>query len=191
MNCNCITEIEEKVKDTHPEWNGKKVVSIKMDKIFTFNPTAIRTSSNLVVEVEGQKKKYDVGITHTFCPFCGENQSLEEAFVPSQLDSDFINWADNYFVIKEANSEEESSKNLNTPISKDTVYQDFVKVTKLTEWTAKRFKNALKTYCQDKGYIFNPRGFLNAPNRRIVLRIEGRTQEAFYIQTKENQHINQ
>jgi hypothetical protein len=78
MNCKCITEIEEKVKEAHPEWNGKKVTSIKMDKIFTFNPTDIRTSTNMVVEVEGQKKKYDVGLTHTFCPFCGIKQTNKE-----------------------------------------------------------------------------------------------------------------
>ena len=78
MNCNCIKEIEEIILEAHPSWSGKKVVEVKVDKIFTFNPTDVRTSTNVVIEVEGQKKKYDVGMTHTFCPFCGIKQSKEE-----------------------------------------------------------------------------------------------------------------
>lgn len=75
MNCKCIEEIESKIKEAHPTWAGKKIVGIKMDKVFTFSPIDIRTSTNIIIEVEGQKKKYDVGMTHTFCPFCGEKQT--------------------------------------------------------------------------------------------------------------------
>jgi len=77
MNCNCIKEIESKILEKHPTWNGKNVTDVSMDKIFTFNPTDVRTSTNVVIEVEGQKKKYDVGMTHTFCPFCGEKQGKD------------------------------------------------------------------------------------------------------------------
>lgn len=79
MNCNCIKEIENKILEAHPQWSGKKVVSVKMDKIFTFSPFQpnIRTSTNIVIEVEGQKKKYNVEMTHTYCPFCGTSQAQE------------------------------------------------------------------------------------------------------------------
>lgn len=77
MNCNCIKEIEAKIIEAHPVYNNKKVVDVKMDKIFTFNPTDIRTTTNVMIEVEGQKKKYDVGMTHTFCPFCGIKQGKD------------------------------------------------------------------------------------------------------------------
>jgi len=77
MECKCITEIENKILEAHPIWKGKKVATVKMDKIFTFNPTNIRTLTNIVIEVEGQKKKYDIGMTHSFCPFCGIKQSKE------------------------------------------------------------------------------------------------------------------
>jgi hypothetical protein len=77
MNCDCIKEIEAKIIEAYPVYNNKKVVDVKMDKIFTFNPTDIRTSTNVMIEVEGQKKKYDVGMTHTFCPYCGIKQSKD------------------------------------------------------------------------------------------------------------------
>jgi hypothetical protein len=48
-----------------------------MDKISTFNPKNIRRLTNITIKVEGQKKKYDVGMTHTFCPFCGEKQGKD------------------------------------------------------------------------------------------------------------------
>ena len=78
MNCKCINELENKILEAHPVWKGKKVSSVKMDKIFTFNPTDIRTSTNVSIEVEGQNKKYNVGMTHTYCPFCGVKQAREE-----------------------------------------------------------------------------------------------------------------
>lgn len=71
MNCKCIEEVEKRILEHHPIYNGKKTVSVKMDKTFTFNPMTIRTSTNVKIQVEGQKKVYDVGMTHTFCPFCG------------------------------------------------------------------------------------------------------------------------
>jgi len=77
MNCNCIKEIESKILEAHPSWNGKKVIEAKLEKVFTFNPTDIRTKTDIVIEVEGQKKKYEVGVTHLFCPFCGTKQSKE------------------------------------------------------------------------------------------------------------------
>jgi hypothetical protein len=79
MECTCIKEIEGKVLEAHPTWNDKKVESVRMDRVYAFedNQTTIRTSTNLVVTVENQKKKYDVGITHTYCPFCGVKQIKE------------------------------------------------------------------------------------------------------------------
>jgi hypothetical protein len=78
MNCNCINELEKKILEAHPEYKGKKVTHVNMDKIFTLNPTGIRTSTNVSIEVEGQKKKYNVGMAHTYCPFCGVKQVKEE-----------------------------------------------------------------------------------------------------------------
>lgn len=78
MNCKCIEEIEKKIHEAHPTYNGKNVSSVKLEKIFTFNPVNIRTSTNVVIEVEGQKKKYEVGLTHTYCPFCGVDQRNEK-----------------------------------------------------------------------------------------------------------------
>jgi copper chaperone CopZ len=78
MKCNCVKEIEEKIKEAHPTWNGKKVVSVKIPVVYVFSePVTTRTQTNVEIEVENQKKKYEVGLNHTFCPFCGIKQSEE------------------------------------------------------------------------------------------------------------------
>ena len=78
MKCNCIKEIQEKIQEAHPIWNGKKVVSVKVPVVYIFsNPPRSVTQTNIEIEVENQKKKYEVGLNHTYCPFCGIKQSEE------------------------------------------------------------------------------------------------------------------
>jgi hypothetical protein len=79
MNCKCLPKIEEEIKNTHPEWKGKKVVSVKIPKLFKFtNPVTTRTASEVEIKVEGQKKIYTVSLEHSFCPFCGVKQSNDQ-----------------------------------------------------------------------------------------------------------------
>ena len=77
MNCECIKEIETGILEKHKTWNGKKVIDVKIPKIFTFNPNDIRTAFDVVIKVENQKKEYEVSLTHSFCPFCGIKQGKD------------------------------------------------------------------------------------------------------------------
>ena len=50
--------------------------------------------------------------------------------------------------------------------------------------TINKFKKEIKSYCENKGYTFNPKHLLTH-NKRIVVRLSDRIEEVFFIKTKE------
>lgn len=76
MNCDCISEIEERLK-SHLIENAqfkKPVVDVKLSEVamlFGAGSLSSNTYTTLLIRLEGQKKKNTMNIVHTFCPFCG------------------------------------------------------------------------------------------------------------------------
>lgn len=93
----------------------------------------------------------------------------------------FMGWAEAFFDCKDAFN---VPMYLNKYFSKEAAFEDFLKTTKLTKWTANKFKKALKAYCQWNKWIFNPKELHNSAGR-IIQKIEGKSQEAIFIQTVE------
>lgn len=73
MKCKCIEEVEKEASEM--DWKKKKVKSAELQKVVTLFPKVERfTSSTITVELEGQKKKEEISIRHTYCPFCGKKR---------------------------------------------------------------------------------------------------------------------
>jgi hypothetical protein len=74
--CDCVKRIEEKTKESFTESKRfkKPVVRVQLDGVAFPRGTGalgMRTYNDLLVYLEGQKKKERVAMLHTFCPFCG------------------------------------------------------------------------------------------------------------------------
>ena len=82
MNCTCISDIEKKVKQ-HLIDQGKlkkPVKAVFMQGVIlqiVDHGATTRTVNYLEIELEGQKKREQISMTHTFCPFCGVKQGAE------------------------------------------------------------------------------------------------------------------
>jgi hypothetical protein len=109
----------------------------------------------------------------------------------AEMGDAFEGWADAFFATRETNPgtlEDGGLKYLDNYFSKETAFEDFMKATKLGKWTTNKFKKAIKAYCQLNGFIFNPKDLQNAPGR-IVQKIDGKSQEAIFIRTIDNQEV--
>jgi hypothetical protein len=98
----------------------------------------------------------------------------------------FKEWADTFFATRFTaipTMKGSDFKYLDCYFSKEMAYENFVKATTFKKWTVSKFKNELKLYCQISGYIFNPESLQNF-SERIIRKMEFKTQEVFYIQTK-------
>jgi hypothetical protein len=101
----------------------------------------------------------------------------------AEMGDAFEGWAEGFFSTIEQIIENESTlKYLDSYFSKEMAFDDFIKATKLGKWTTNKFKKAMKAYCQLNDYILNPKDLHNAPGR-IVQKIDGKSQEVFYIRT--------
>lgn len=75
--CKCINEIEGKALAQLQEQSEfkKPVIGVRMQGV-TFpiieNSLTTRTCNQLEIKLEGQKKRPQMAMVHTFCPFCGE-----------------------------------------------------------------------------------------------------------------------
>jgi len=75
--CECITKAEEKADEMIRGGNQfkKPVKKVRVTGIawpIINNEMTLRTCSKLEIELEGQKKKPEMTLIHTYCPFCGE-----------------------------------------------------------------------------------------------------------------------
>ena len=80
--CECVKELEKKTLD-YLRGEGrsfkKPVVKTRLKDVsfpVIKNTLVMRTSSDLEIELEGQKKKPTKAIIHSFCPFCGVKYEL-------------------------------------------------------------------------------------------------------------------
>ena len=77
--CDCIEEMEEKLMSYATE-NGlfkKPIKSVTMKgKAFSLGGGSLGevVTHEFEFELEGQKKKPTVGVTHQYCPFCGDRK---------------------------------------------------------------------------------------------------------------------
>ncbi|OPX57044.1 hypothetical protein SAMN02745127_02096 [Oceanospirillum multiglobuliferum] len=76
--CDCITDIEKQATAKLQQSSSfkKPVREVRMKGIVY--PLTDRLNIGMVtcnfleVELEGQKKRHEMSISHSFCPFCGE-----------------------------------------------------------------------------------------------------------------------
>ncbi|WP_026730176.1 hypothetical protein [Flavobacterium denitrificans] len=105
----------------------------------------------------------------------------------AEMGDAFEGWAEAFFAVRETNPgtlEEGPLKHLDNYFSKEHAFDEFLKATKLHKWTSNKFKKAMKAYCQLNKYIFNPKDLHNSGGR-IVQKIQGKTEEVFFIKTIE------
>lgn len=90
----------------------------------------------------------------------------------------FMGWADAFFDTEDVTGHK---KYLDAFFSKEAAFDEFARASK-TKWTANKFKKAMKAYCHWNNWVFNPKEYQNTQGR-IIQKIEGKSQEAFYIGT--------
>jgi len=101
----------------------------------------------------------------------------------AEMGDAFEGWAEAFFASRDQTLEEEGDlKYLDNYFSKEMAFEDFLKASKQNKWSTNKFKKAMKAYCQLNDYLFNPKDLLNAPGR-IVQKLDGKTQEVFFIRT--------
>lgn len=75
--CNCVKQIEdralEKLKsDTRFKKPVKGVKLLGRTLQIDGGTLRSRTTNTLSIELEGQKKRVEMPVAHSYCPFCGE-----------------------------------------------------------------------------------------------------------------------
>jgi hypothetical protein len=93
----------------------------------------------------------------------------------AEMGDAFRNWASVYL--------SEEAGRLDTLFSRPDAFDDYKKVSGGKK-SANSFKKAIKAYCKFNGYVLNPKE-LEPKDGRIIKRLEGKTQECFYIKTKD------
>ena len=75
--CDCISKVEQnlltRLQDDKTFKKPVKAVKLK-GVIFPITKDGLsrRSSSEVEIELEGQKRKNKVSLAHSFCPFCGK-----------------------------------------------------------------------------------------------------------------------
>lgn len=108
----------------------------------------------------------------------------------AEMGEAFEGWADGFFANREQTLEGEEGlfKYLDQYFSKEFAFEEFIKSTKQTKWSPNKFKKAMKAFCQLNDYILNPKD-LHTSTGRILQKIEGKTQEVFFIRTIEKPDV--
>ena len=82
MNCDCISEIKERMLDMLPtkaEYANMKITSIDFDgECFLYGENRMVSALSIPVTIHhepiGRKKQTKTNLTISYCPFCGEKQ---------------------------------------------------------------------------------------------------------------------
>ena len=102
------------------------------------------------------------------------------------IGEDVLSWANDYFA---------DASHLNSEINKEIAFKNLIENDYLTKrkqslFNIRKFKTAIKKYCQYRGWIFNPEDAINDNQGRIMKTYDGKIVEFFYIQTDSNNEIN-
>lgn len=92
--------------------------------------------------------------------------------------SGFEDWAEAYFA--------KDSDNLDVCLRRDLAFADFQSNTGNRMWSPQKFMEALRAFCennQDRIITLNPKELMK-DGKRIVRKVDGKTHECIYIQTK-------
>jgi hypothetical protein len=103
----------------------------------------------------------------------------------SEMGEAFMGWAEAFF---ETRDTYDNYVYRDQFFSRDIAFEEMVKGTKL-KWTANKFKKAMRAFCQWNNWVLNPEEF-QGKDSRIIKKIDGKTQEAFYISTKVQQEMD-
>lgn len=108
----------------------------------------------------------------------------------AEMGEAFEGWADGFFAnrVETLDGEEGDFKYLDKYFSKEIAFEEFIKSTKQGKWSSNKFKKAMKAFCQLNDYILNPKD-LHTSGSRILEKIDGKTQEVFFIRTIEKPNV--
>lgn len=104
----------------------------------------------------------------------------------AEMGDAFMGWAEAFFDRRDA---QDIPLHKDRYFSKEVAFEDFVRATKQNKWTANKFKKAMQAWCKLHNWEFCPKEYQNAPNR-IVQKIEGKSQEVFYLATTKADEID-
>lgn len=94
----------------------------------------------------------------------------------AEMGETFKDWAEVYF--------SPTGEAVDTLVKRDEALSDFIQKTNSLRWTTNKFTKALKAFCAYYDYTYNPNDLLNSQGR-IMRKIDNKTTDMIYIQTKE------
>lgn len=101
-------------------------------------------------------------------------ENVTKRNLQSIMGMSFLNWADVYFAPE--------SDRVDTMVQKHVALKSFLEETK-QQWTMQKFSASMKAWAKYRGMGLNPPAFQNEQGR-IVRKVDGKTVEMIYIQTK-------
>jgi len=78
MNCNCLIDIKETLKESMDFKKPVQEVEIMDIGFICGKKLEAYTITHIELTLEGQKKKKEIKMMHAFCPFCGKSQWSED-----------------------------------------------------------------------------------------------------------------
>ncbi|MFV8268426.1 hypothetical protein ACNQGP_00640 [Flavobacterium sp. GT2N3] len=104
----------------------------------------------------------------------------------AEMGDAFMGWAEAFFETMSPNETtfSEEPKYLDNYFSKQAAFENYQIANKGSKWLVTKFKKAMIAYSKLNGYIFNPKELQNDKGR-IIQKIDGKSQEAFFIRTIE------
>ena len=105
-------------------------------------------------------------------------ENVEKRNLLKQMGDQFPDWAEVFFQMKRDTGE---YLYRDIAVSKNHAFDHFEKTTHQKKWSANRFKKCLKSYAKLSGWIFNPKD--QAPDGRIIKKINGISEEHFYMRS--------
>lgn len=130
---------------------------------------------NTVLNFFSQCLKFYLSHKHKIDP---PMENVEKRNLLKEMGDQFHSWADVFFSIKR---QDERLKHLDDYVSKQYAFENFEKSTNAKRWTSQKFKKSLNAYAKYNGWIFNPKDI--APEGRIIKKVQGASEEHFYIRT--------